>query len=238
VLFGDSDGGTPQRFLFVAANDPEAELDVPPPSMPYLWQSPDWTLAPGKYDRETSTEFRELRLPQAAVDETRRIALEKNRGLCDPLDGHRNLLRLKVAAGLAILAGRPYMNDEDWDLSDFLMRHSDRQRDRCTDALRKVAHAVSRALGKAEAHRELAKHEEQENALLPAAIDRIRDRVYAAGVEGLAAGMVAKSLSRPQRPYADEAVSELLRRGEIVSFEYTSGNNKRSTRFRDVAHRE
>lgn len=238
ALFGDADGGTPQRFLFVAANDPEAVMDAPLPAMGYRWMPPDWSLAPAEYDREAGTEFRILRLPDVAIEATRRIQWEKNRGLCDPLDGHRNLLRLKVAAALAILAGRMWMDEEDWRLSDFLMTHSDRQRDRCRSAIAESHRRAAVVAGRAEAHKVMAMNEEQEDAILPAVRDRALGLIRKSGPEGIAEGMIAKPLSKPQRPYLAQALGELTARGTIETFEGKSGNNRPCVRYRVVAHCE
>lgn len=49
-------------------------------------------------------------------------------GGLDPLESHALLLRSKVAACLAVLAGRKVLNSEDWDLAGLIMEHSRRTR--------------------------------------------------------------------------------------------------------------
>jgi hypothetical protein len=116
-LFADAVSGTPQRLLFASATDPtlpeRADLA---PEMPgeLEWTPPLVGSAP-----------RHLEVPSRIVDEIREAHLRRQRDPdADPLDAHAMLLRLKVAAALALFVGRLGITEEDWSLAEILLRYS------------------------------------------------------------------------------------------------------------------
>jgi hypothetical protein len=129
VLLDDSDGGTPQRLLWFETTYPHADERPAEPEVSLQWEPPDWAV------NESGPVYPGGRLvtmgvPDVAAAEIDAAALARARGQGDPLDGHRLLAREKVAAGLAILAGRPDITDDDWTFSGMIMAHSDGVRER------------------------------------------------------------------------------------------------------------
>ncbi|MDC8982159.1 hypothetical protein PR370_06110 [Mycobacterium marinum] len=117
ALLDGADGGTPQRFVWLPVLDadmPDERPDEPPPVT------------------VDQPEFRgDLTVPDVARAAIDAHQLAMHRGTVDPLDGHRLLVRLKVAAALMVLDSRdhkPAIDDEDWHLAGTVMEVSDRTR--------------------------------------------------------------------------------------------------------------
>ncbi|WP_137873443.1 hypothetical protein [Rhodococcus sp. Q] len=140
-LLHDSDGGTPQRFVFLRVDDPDAPDEAPPTPEPFVVKIPRWG---------SDSEY--LTIPDSA-----RVAMDRHRlailrgADVDPLDGHRMLARLKVAAGLTILDGRTIVDDEDWLLAGAIARESDRTRAAIECVLAERTREANRARAEAKA---------------------------------------------------------------------------------------
>lgn len=115
-LLGDHIGGTPQRFDWVSATDPNIPDVAPEWPGPLRWQQP--SVYPG--DRGT------LAVAGTIVATVRReaLAVSRQEKILDSLDSHGNLSRLKVAGVLALLDGRREVSDDDWELAGTYRRHS------------------------------------------------------------------------------------------------------------------
>jgi hypothetical protein len=64
------------------------------------------------------------------------LAVTRGEILLDPLDSHRELLRLKVAGLLAVLDTRTDVSVEDWELAGVVLTTSVRVRESVTEAVR------------------------------------------------------------------------------------------------------
>ena len=116
-LLDDAGGGTPQRILWLSAEDP---------TMPY--ESPEWpnilTFTPPTRYTHSQTPMR-VAEPIAAEIRARRHARVRGELVNDdPLDSHADLVRLKVAALLAILDERLDVSVDDWALAGTMMATS------------------------------------------------------------------------------------------------------------------
>jgi len=120
-LLNDAPGGTPQRFCYFSATDPNL-----PDRPPEFIDSLGWKPLPA-VDLACST----IELADAIVAEVQLERLEVSRGhrLVADLDAHRTLLRLKVAALFAVLHGRRAVSAEDWAVADAIVGNSARVRD-------------------------------------------------------------------------------------------------------------
>lgn len=119
ALFDDADGGTPQRFVWMPVSDPDAPDERPAAPEPLLVRVTQYS-APNV----------EMPIPQIARDaiDAQRLAVLRGEA-ADPLDSHKFLTRLKVAAALAVLAERAEVIAEDWTLAATIIRVSDATRD-------------------------------------------------------------------------------------------------------------
>lgn len=116
-LLNGTDGGMPQRFLWMPANDPGAALSTPP-------EAPGMhTVHLESFDPAAG---HTMAVPQKVRDKVSRARMDS---LTSPLSStsigsHDDLCRLKVAGALAILNGRIDMNMDDWELSRIVMQIS------------------------------------------------------------------------------------------------------------------
>ncbi len=135
-LIADAPGGTPQRFVFASATDPS----VPD-------ERPDW---PGLIEFDVPPVIRphrELDFARSVVEEIQARQLAQARGEFTPdaLDTHADLVRMKVAALLALLGRRFAVDVEDWELAGALMTTSRAVRSAVIEHARSKAAATERA---------------------------------------------------------------------------------------------
>lgn len=133
ALIGDAAGGTPQRFLFFNAIDPEIPASSPEWPGKLIWRQ---TYIPGamSLDGNATAEIRARKFARTTGTET-----------IHELDAHRDLLRLKVAGLLAILEGRRDITCEDWTLAGIVLDTSDQVRQTIIDADKSRRNIAERA---------------------------------------------------------------------------------------------
>ena len=140
-LLHDADGGTPQRFVWMRVDDPDAPDAPPAEPAPLVVKMPRWGAGAVH-----------LEVPEVARDAMDRHRLATLRGEpVDPLDGHRMLTRLKVAVALMILDGRTVPTAEDWTLAGTVTRVSDRTRASIEHTIAEKTRAANRARAEAKA---------------------------------------------------------------------------------------
>ena len=224
-LLADSDGGTPQRFLWFSSNDP----DMPS-------ERPEW---PGTLDFQPPP-FYELGMPFTVapdvLDDIDRQRVEVVRGTIelDPLDAHRNLNKLKVAACLALLDGRARsITDDDWALAEHIMSSSDGIRDWIIQKARQAEQATLEASARRQATRETIVAETvAERALNGAAKSawRAADRAAQAGGKASLRD-ISRSIAGKHRKLVtlSEAITKAIDNGWIEGDDdtgYTPGKSR------------
>lgn len=121
VIFGDTTGGTPQRFLWFPTVDPTMPEVAAVDPEPLDTALPAWT--------RVSTDVVEI---QYGTDEIARTVIAahiaRQRGDAEALDGHALLTRCKVAAVLAIMHHQSVVSEREWQLSETVMAVSDSTR--------------------------------------------------------------------------------------------------------------
>lgn len=211
VLLGDSDGGTPQRFIWLPAGDPAAPDFPPEEPEPWIWTTPEWIRA--KRGTSAGAPCMVVELPDVARDAIVTARLARLRGSGEALDGHSLLTRTKVAAALAILDQRLSIDEEDWHLSGTVMAMSDTQRARCQAALTAERLHSNESQAVAEAERTIIAEEH---------IDRERLTRTAASIKRLLAqhgempGSKLRSKLGKNAEYMDRAADALETSGELV----------------------
>ena len=163
-LFDDADGGTPQRFIWLPTIDPdipEIAPDCPPrldlPRWPGSYSQgiadPDTLLNAELGNEADASEFQILEIPDFVsklMRETMREIVRGNRDI-DPLDGHRNLVQLKLAAALMALECRyDAVTHHDWDRAGAVMAVSDATRQSIQELHRSEADRQNASRGKME----------------------------------------------------------------------------------------
>jgi hypothetical protein len=140
ALIGDAAGGTPQRFAWASSIDPAI------PDDDVEW--PGELKLPTLDIIHTGTTIAFAPSIRAEIRARKRAA---NRGdvVMDSLDGHADLVRMKVAALLSLLNSELDVTEEDWQLAGEVMRVSVLVRSWALEHAR----AVSAATEEAHAHR-------------------------------------------------------------------------------------
>lgn len=129
-LLGDAGAGTPQRFIWLSATDPTMpESSVAFPG-PLLWATPGDPLLRSYEVVRGSSVRHEMRLADSIVSEVRarRVAAVRGHASTTPNEAHQTLVRLKVAALLALLEGGLEVGVREWDLAGMVVDVSARVR--------------------------------------------------------------------------------------------------------------
>lgn len=202
VLLDDSEGGTPQRFVWLPATYPHPD-EKPPTPEPWKWRPP--TFVRGA-----------IPVCDTAVREIDAAALARSRGEGDPLDGHRLLCREKVAAALGLLNGRAEISEDDWRLSDVVMTVSDHTRAQVVHELARQAAQRNRARGLNEAERVVIVEQRKEEAARASVAQAILRRLRSADGEWVSHNVIRnRSIRSDRRVIFDEVIAELVEAGEV-----------------------
>lgn len=156
-LLDDAAGGTPQRFVWIPAEDPHAP-DQPPD------EPTTWTWTPPRVPPADRSGRRPMHLCDRARTEIDADRLARLRGHGHELDGHAMLARLKIAAALAILESRTNITDEDWDLAGTIHAKSLATRAAVTDTITAANVESNRRRAMADAGRAVLVDEHKEDA--------------------------------------------------------------------------
>ncbi|WAL48415.1 hypothetical protein [Rhodococcus pyridinivorans] len=214
IILEGADGGLPQRFVWVATDDPNATADGH--RRPALAiRLPSWGTPEADEDDEPAVYVHVDDSVRRQVVADRIKALRREDGALVGLDSHRNLVRLKLAAAVAVLHGRTSVTELEWDLAEGLMEHSDRVRAGVQNTLRSSWAEEQRRRGAGDAAREEGKAAAREAAIRKAA-DSIT--AWMERQDGpVTPGQIAASgkSGSPRRVYRDEALALLVDEGVI-----------------------
>lgn len=210
-LLDDADGGTPQRFLWLPVNDPEAPDDRPDAPPPLK----RWGKWHGARAAGLTTTRQVMQIPQVAVDEIDAARLARLRGEEAALDGHALLARLKVAAALAILAGRDYVYDDDWRLAGVVMAISDATRAGVTRFLQGEAARRDEAFGRREGLRAVVAESVADEERTRRVCGVLRRGLARSGDEWLTGAGVRRLAASRDRGFVDEALALLVASGDV-----------------------
>jgi hypothetical protein len=205
-ILEDHSSGTPQRFLWLPADDPGAPDERPDD--------------PGTYPDPLGT-FHDRSRRQMQVCETARAEIDAARvdhlrgNTTDALDGHALLAQLKIAAGLAILDGRmDAITEEDWQLAGLVHAVSDRTPQRVIGTLEQDKAKNNRARAESEAHRTIVIHDRMAEHTIQRVgrsimrkLDKVGDWVTRRELRG--------SLESKDRGYFEDAIEALKAAGQV-----------------------
>lgn len=206
-LLDDADGGTPQRFIWMPATDPEAP-DVPP-SEPaqHSWAEPFY-----KQLMANSKGQLLIKIDPSIVAEVRAHRLAMIRGQEQGLNGHAMLSRLKVAAALAILRGNVLVSPVEWAWSETVMAKSDETRESVIEFLASERSRELKTNAERDAYRQALIDERMEEGALGRAKKAI---IRCLNTEWQPASAVRKRMSTNSRQFFEEAIVDLLQKGLI-----------------------
>lgn len=210
-LLADHDGGTPQRFIWLPAGDPDAP-DVPPEEPePLLWTPPEWSLT----KRTFGDPCWEIDLPAIVRETIDSARLHRLRLEGDALDSHALLTRTKVATALAVLDGRTSVTEEDWQLSGVIMAMSDQQRELCQRTLSAEATKVNRGQAFAEAERAVVVEKRVDEERVKRVSQKVKVKLAQSGPT--TASALRRAFTSKDREALEDALEHLARAGEVAT---------------------
>ncbi|ORV85556.1 hypothetical protein AWC11_01650 [Mycobacterium interjectum] len=217
VIFNDTTGGTPQRFLWFPTTDPDMPATTTPDPEPLNTALPRWKPAE---DGVVEILYGPPEIPEAIVA----AHIARQRGQADALDGHAMLTRLKVAALLAIMHHRSVVSELDWELSAEVMAVSDRTREWIVNEAKKAerekvrAKAIARAVG-----------DEVYDSRLLDSVKRSIVRTLERDGEQAGNELRSRQGKRERRDMFDKAIAELAADGVVESVAVDRGTRYRLT---------
>lgn len=236
ALLNDTDGGTPQRFVWVPVIDASLVDGVDEPE-PIVWEPPAWRPPAMSAEGLVSSLVapREMEVCEVARKEIRADRLARARGEGVALDGHAMLARLKVAAALAILNARTGVEDEDWALAAIVMEVSDRTRSQVQGHLEQGAQQAAKKRGVFEAEVAKTKESISEGRDRKAVTERLLSLLTDAGSaaedsdQWMGESALRKAFSRARRDLVADVLAGLKATGKVES---RAGHTKGSTAWR------
>jgi len=201
VLLRDEGSGTPQRFLLASATDPGADMNAPDPG-----PSPFESWRPPRGIGKLEIGYPEHVRPMVRDARRRRLL-----GDPDAPDGHMILVRLKVAAGLAILHGKTDVDESMWTISGLLIADSERLFAELKRHGRKESDKIAAARGRSSAI--------SDSAAVDYAVERVKvmlARKVRATAGGIRNSGLRKALPSRDRVHLNAAIEAAVTGGYII----------------------
>ncbi|TXS08092.1 hypothetical protein EAO70_35480 [Streptomyces sp. adm13(2018)] len=207
-VLADASTGTPQRFLWGWADDPSIP-DVPP-----AWPG---ELERGHWQRHLSDPV-DIRFPERVRSMLWAEKVGRARGEIEvpELDGHAGLIKVKVAALLALLDGRDYATEEDWSLAEVVWTASCGVRDHLVERAQREAAVEKQREQDAKVLQVVREHEAKAEATV--ALERVAAlvRKHASVVGGITWGELNRRMASRDRKGLRKAVDVAEARGWVV----------------------
>jgi hypothetical protein len=228
VLLDDPDSGTPQRWLWLPATDPNAPDHPPNEPKARMWTPPRGYTAIGQLDTHEGVprigSWITLDVSQPdwdAVAERRRAQLRSALTADADLAAHALLTRRKVAALLDLLAGKTEVTQEGWELAGAIMDTSDAARQACIAALATKRSPGNHARGQSAAQRAHIVEDAAEQR-----VSRGLHRILTRKGDWMTGSELRREIAGRDRQLFEAAVAKLLEAGVI---EATEAENKGPT---------
>jgi hypothetical protein len=215
ALLNDSDGGTPQRFLWMPATDHNAPDTAPDCPDPIQWTRPPFTTDP--YGTH------QLEITPTAVQTIDQARVARLKGEGDALDGHALLCRLKTAVALALLEERLNVTDEDWELAGVIQDVSDRTRAACEQTLQDAIRISNEARARSEADRTVVVQERVTEAAAQRVARSIIRIIGATGDDGISHSELRRRTAQRDRSYFNDALERAIHAGQVTQLETSHG---------------
>lgn len=206
--------GTPQRFLWCSIAKPNLD-DTPDDPGPLDWDVPSqYLLTEALEGLVIETEPVLIEYPDDIVAYVR--AMDRAEDLPD-IAAHATLLRLKVAAALAMLHGRwGYFTHWDWAAAGVLVEHSKATMLACQQVAAEHRSQGNRAVGEALAERQVVVERHLATAGEVEAKAAVLAHLRAHPGERFNSKAVGRAMTSRLRPHRDRALEALLADGLVV----------------------
>jgi hypothetical protein len=218
-ILEDHTAGTPQRFNWFPADDPDAPDERP--EQPEKWPNP--LIQIGTYrDHRTRREMQVCATGRAEIDAAR---LGRLRGdTSEALDGHALLAQLKVAAALALLDGRRNaITEDDWRLAGVVRAVSDQTRQHVGAVLERDKVKNNQARAHAEADRAIV----VDNRMAEHKVQRVGRWIVRKPNEAgdwVSHADLRRQLPSRDRDHFEDAIAALKVSGQIEERQVTAPN--------------
>ncbi|GGS48015.1 hypothetical protein [Streptomyces violaceus] len=197
-VLADASTGTPQRFLWGWADDPSIP-DSPPEWPGPLSMHPGMRRLDGPCDLKFPERIRRLLWAEK---------IGRNRGEIEvpELDGHAGLIKVKVAAMLALLDNREHVTEDDWALAEIVWAASCGARDHLVERAQREAAAEREREETAKVLQVVREHEAKAEASV--AVERVARlvRKHASQVGGITWGELNRRTASRDRKVLRKAV--------------------------------
>lgn len=222
-LFDGADGGTPQRFIWAAAADPRIGQHDPDYAGETLT---DHVYPPHYWGHDHVIDVCDEALQDVRAERIRRA--QDWTFTDDPddpeagLGGHTMYARLKIAAALAALDRREYVNPEDWELSGVVIDMSNMVRTQLTEAMDAGRLAAAEKRGQERGAEQIgakATETELRTTRLQSACDWIVKRIEDHPDGAVRYGDLAPAASKARRPFLRDALALLVDQEVIAPVE-------------------
>lgn len=220
-LLEEEAGGTPQRVLWLSADDPYMELrDEEPSTLDVVL--PDFHAGISSPGPRYFT-----------VDPSVRLEIRQDRVAGKwkgTVDSHRNLVRLKVAAAGAVLHGSIDITPEIWEWAGAVVTHSVRVRESVTEELAKAAQEASTQRAASAAHEEIVK---------ASAVELTVDKVAKAAERAMrrfpdaqhTEGWIKSKVAPAHRSLVSKALLVMTQRGTVTETDDTTRKGRKVYRL-------
>lgn len=208
-LFDDTAGGAPQRFIWAPAGG---------------WDKGDWGWrekpAPMRIEDQTWRGSSRLAIgfDPTIRDYVRNLHQAKQRELIEvpELESHATQTRMKVAAIMAVIEGRRFVDLEDWALAGYFMDRSRETRTGVVEHLRVEESRANQKKGMARGLQDAEAERVLEGKRIMTATNTLRRKLERAQYEGVRGSDLKKALSSTQRELFEACGELLLERGLAV----------------------
>jgi hypothetical protein len=223
-ILDDAPAGTPQRFVWFSATDPNmTDEDVDWPGE-LRWKPPSAATLDHHQTRSTAGYVRhQFTVADSIRNEIRADRLAVMRGADRaPMEAHSMLVRLKTAALLAVLNERLDVRDDDWELAGQIITVSRAVRTDIDNTLKRAASDAEQAATERHVRRELTVDNNREASALRSAARSVANVVRRHRVQQLHDGCTRRCLTQAVASKhralvsIDDVVAEAERRDWII----------------------
>lgn len=215
-LLADANAGTPQRFVWLAATDPEAPDTPPEWPGPLSWEPPTTSSLHSRLENRGGWNRHPMTLHETITNAVRtdRLAVLRETEERLELDAHRLLGRIKTAALLALLDDRMDVTEDDWHLAGMVAETSRNVRNHVvgtiTTAERQRAHAEAERHSARELHVDRRREENAKASATKSVANTVRRHAKTSAHEpGCTRRCLSQAIAGKYREFVtvDEAVA-------------------------------